>query len=607
MATRPGSDGDQPIGTLFQRLAREGGVDDIMQRDGAAIMGGATIAAGVIVPLRTTVRYRGNGKVGGTTRWLRTLSEGGRLHGLLGASDAAGQPFTWLVDPAVLDAVSRLAAGNPPRTLAPDPSVPGQEPVEPPAPEAPAEPGVAGSAVPSVPDLANATPDDMQGEKQRLLAGTAATWLERFRTETVGRSLLALPYGDLDVSAAVRHDPQRYLQALERSGAVMTALGLRSRLAVVPHDGLLSPEAIEATPPEATIILSDTAFAVPPTTDTSMLRLLKHRILITSTGAESGGPAPTAADDPLAVRQRLLSEAALRLDAGSSAPVVLTVPTDWDAGDMETLFEAFDTPWLDADSISQITALPATGSSRKALDYTDEAVAAELSSITFATTRRATDTSALLEEVLTLQSTVEVQVLDELLTNLSELHRPDPLRALESIRKTEATLRGRLASIRVQAPTAITLSSDTGPLGVTLVNGLDQPVSVALQAEGDEGLSLRGTTNRDLAPGARTLVRFEATAEQTGMHQLDFVVTSQSGVPLGSSAELPVRASSVSGLIWVVMAAGAALLFGAIAMRLVRRARRARRPSPDDGTDEGTCDGTGDGAVQAVRPEESAR
>ena len=47
-----------------------------------------------------------------------------------------------------------------------------------------------------------------------------------------------------------------------------------------------------------------------------MVRLLGHKVVVTSSGAASGGPSPTAADDPLALRQRLLSEAALRLQSG---------------------------------------------------------------------------------------------------------------------------------------------------------------------------------------------------------------------------------------------------------------------------------------------------
>ena len=89
----------------------------------------------MILPIRSRVWFDEDGAVAGTERWARRLAEGGSLDGVLDMADSAGSaPYSWLVDPAVLHALARLANGNPPRTLAPDPNVPGQEPapVEPP-------------------------------------------------------------------------------------------------------------------------------------------------------------------------------------------------------------------------------------------------------------------------------------------------------------------------------------------------------------------------------------------------------------------------------------------------------------------------------------------
>ena len=126
----------------------------------------------------------------------------------------------------------------------------------------------------------------------------------------------------------------------------------------------------------------------------------------------------------------------------------------------------------------------------------------------------------------------------------------------------------------------MTLSSDSGPLGATLVNGLDQPVEVSVEIRTDGELTLTGGGTRQLGPKARSLVRFEATAEQGGVHNVRLVVTSLEGVPLGSSDSLPIRAARVSALIWIVIAVGALVLFGMIGYRLPRqvRARRAERP-----------------------------
>lgn len=95
------------------------------------------------------------------------------------------------------------------------------------------------------------------------------------------------------------------------------------------------------------------------------------------------------------------------------------------------------------------------------------------------------------------------------------------------------------------------------------------------------------TTSKTAANGplARSVVRYEASTTQAGIHNVRLAETTVDGVPIGSVAELPIRAGRVSAIIWIVMAGGALLLFGrsATACRArsgsgVRtRGRRARR------------------------------
>ena len=99
--------------------------------------------------------------------------------------------------------------------------------------------------------------------------------------------------------------------------------------------------------------------------------MLGHSIVVTSTGAESGGPGPTAATDPLALRQRLLSEAALRLDDGGAAPLVVTLPTVWRGEDAATFFDRLDRPWLDLVPVEAVADRSAVGVPASSLLYTD--------------------------------------------------------------------------------------------------------------------------------------------------------------------------------------------------------------------------------------------
>ena len=58
-----------------------------------------------------------DGSIQEVDRWLTSLRSGA-LHDVVTTGAAAhGRPLSWVVDPAVVDVVRRLAQGNPPRTL----------------------------------------------------------------------------------------------------------------------------------------------------------------------------------------------------------------------------------------------------------------------------------------------------------------------------------------------------------------------------------------------------------------------------------------------------------------------------------------------------------
>lgn len=553
-----------------------------------------TVPVSVVLALRGPVRHSPDGRLALTRRWSRDLAEGGRYDALLDAAEAAGTtPYSIVVDPAVLAAISRLTIGNPPRSLEPDPTVPGQEPVVPPEEE---ETGGGSPVLPPVATTAPPTPDSELGDEELALANLARTWMARFLRSARTSDVLALPFGDLDLSAAVRFAPERYDQAADRSREVMESLGLVHRPVVAPASGLMSPEALQAVEDGTTILLGDTAFTVPPESNTSLVRLLGQRVLVTSTGAAAGGPAPTAAHDPLAMRQRLLSEAALRLqetgEDGSGQPLVVMLPGSWDAGQAGTLLDALDQSWIGPETVSDLADEQAAGVPATSLVYTDDDAMAELDARSFARAAELTDAASLMEEVLALETTVEEQVLDEALTTLSAQHRRHPREAARRAAGLEEFLRDQLRTIRIDSryPTAVTLSSDSGPFGVTLTNGLDQPVTVALEVQTDGEISIEGAGVRDLPPESRTQARLQASTTRPGVHTVRLLLTSEDGTPIGSSRELPIRAAQVSGLIWLAMAVGGGLLFGAIALRLWRRVRRAAleaRPASRESQDVG--------------------
>ncbi len=79
---------------------------------------GRPVDTALVLPIRHQVLYEPDGALADTDRWVETLGDGGQLSSILDFGIAAGNnPLTWLIDPAVPDAASRLADGNQPRQL----------------------------------------------------------------------------------------------------------------------------------------------------------------------------------------------------------------------------------------------------------------------------------------------------------------------------------------------------------------------------------------------------------------------------------------------------------------------------------------------------------
>ncbi len=143
------------------------------------------VEAAIVVPVRETVWFQPAGRIGRLARWTRTLTDGGRLDSILDAGEVADVPITWLVDPAVPAAVARLAAGNPARSLAPDPDAPPpseEEPAETPTETdegLTAEPQPFGAPAELIPPAETEAEAELS-EDEQALAGLARAWLDRF-------------------------------------------------------------------------------------------------------------------------------------------------------------------------------------------------------------------------------------------------------------------------------------------------------------------------------------------------------------------------------------------------------------------------------------------
>ena len=526
-----------------------------------------SVNTALVIPIRGEVRFSPNGRILDPGGWARTLDTGGSLRSLVDFGAAAGsRPVNWLVDPAVPDAVRDLVVGNPPRALdATVPTAPGGTA----APSPSSEPGQdEESATPST-----APSEAPSGARGNAAAEPGAAWLSRLREAMAGDQVLALPYGDLDVAAAAEREPGTYTQARRRDGAVLDSWNLDSTPAVSSPSGFLPPQAVSLVERRSTILVTDEMFGLPAP---AVARLSGRILTVTSGGVAQGGPGPEDRLGVIAVRQRILSEAALRLLSPSSPPLVAMLPSGWNPEGLTGFFPGLDVPWLKLTDIDSVTTERAERVDPDQLDYPESQDARELDAANFASADALIRIGGTLDQVLIRNDQLSDDVLSEALNGLSYASRehPDASRA-EADRAREHISR-QLASIRVDAPPAVTLSSTTGRFSATIANNLDHPVRVRVESLADEPLEISDTDPIDIAAGGRSSVLLEAATSQLGVHNVELVVTSEDGTPLGSSARLPVRSAQVSQVIWLILGTGVALLFGAIVVRLVRRVRRAR-------------------------------
>jgi hypothetical protein len=518
---------------------------------------GAVQVAALVVPVRAGVTRNTDGAIADPDRWARSLRSG-PLHAVLTTGRAAGgRPLSWLLDPAVLDVVRLLSEGNPPRTLkSPTTAKPG-EPT--PSPSASAS----GSAAGVADDSATAP----------STARVARRWLRqinRFLTLDTGQ-VLGLPYGDLDVGSALRYDRALLRAAIHRTGHTFDPVDFAVSPAVSPPSGGMAGAAIQALPPTTTVVLSDHAvLGTPP----SSVTVADRSVVLTSSGAAAGGPGPADPLSPLAARQRILSEAALRF-LGDQSPLVVQLPTSLQRRLRPSFFAGLDVPWLRLATVGGATAGPTVALSGLRL-RTSTTSGVQLGPGLYARADHVLSQGSALQSVLIGNHVLRGRLFEEVTGNASYSAAEDPFGADSRMRSTAAWVEGNLAGIGIAAPPKVTLASTKGHFSALVNNTLDVPVTVRVRARADPQLKITGGEGVRLPPHGRTTVLLNASTHVLGVHTVTLELTTLAGRPLGPHDTFPIRAEAVSRLIWVIIGAGVGLLFAAIIVRLVRRVVRSR-------------------------------
>ena len=553
----------------------------LVPEDAAGTTATATLALGVQLR-RPTVRSA-DGTLRFLERWQTAFTEG-RLRRLLDlGATAGGRPLTWVVDPALLDTAQSVARGNPAVGLAPPPAA-GPDGGD----DAAGEGGEEGAGEGEENDQEGEeepAPDDEPAAEETPEQAAARDWLTTLAAELAGAPVMALPYGDLDAAAVVRRGfEDQLVTAQEASAAVLETWEVSSTPALVPPSGLLPETVLDEIGPETTAVVKPVA--LPETVAGPVLeRADGGSLLVAQPGQSVVGPGPGPRRSALAVRQRLLADAALHALSGGDEPLVRLLPRWWDPGPQwrrARFFRGLDVPWLAAGGLGQALSAPVVqGSEPVASDelaYPDAEVAAELPFVTVASAARLAEAGRDLARLLTDNDVVDETLGRQALLYASVWSRPRPRLQAARASAAEGIVEGWLGRIGVRGPSFVTMSGDRGTFDVTVVNGLDQPVTVGLRATAPNArLSLSTPDPVQLPPRGRAPMRIEATATDIGIHLVTLQPVTSDGAEVGEATRLSIRSSQVGLILWIVMGVAGALLFVLVAIRIVRRVRQRRR------------------------------
>jgi hypothetical protein len=520
--------------------------------------GTPSTSVALVVPVREAVRRDRSGRLLNPSGWSDSLAADGRLGRIAGFISSAGpHPLTMLVDPAVLDAVGDVAADNPPISFGTGTEA---TPSESPSPS-PSRSGV------------------------RLEAGdraNAAAWMDLITTAGRRHSVLGLGYADPDVAALIRQRSPLRALANRLADETFTGLGIDAIRTVAPPAGWIDDDAVAKLAASSTVLVSDHS---EPGNRTLLRAPGEQDLVVTDQLAARGGPGPTPALDALALRQRIVADAALRLTEHSPDPLVVQLPASWDPGagwQQADFFDALDLPWLDQVALSPST-MAGAPTTDVDLDYPAAQRRLELPVENVTAARKLTQTTTALAQLLRSENDVAHDLAGVALNAVSVHARKDDIVARLQVIATTDRMRARMGKVEVLGTSFVTLSGGSGTLAVTLVNGLDQPILVGVRPQTSTGdVTVATTKPVKMAPGERTVLRLKAKASTIGVTQVTLTPVTAEGTELGTPLVFSLRTSQVGKTIWFVLIGFGALLVVMI-LRRVRRGLVEHRWKGKDG------------------------
>ncbi len=546
------------------------------------------------------------------------LADGGRLDALVDIG-ATVPEVTWVVDPDLLDTAGEMAGGY---RVAP-PQSPDAQAAEA-AADAEAEAaeesdGENSDGEKSDTETANAAPRTEEETEQGTGGPTAAAWLDQLRRAVAGETVVALPYADADL-AAIAHAAGPLKTELTAELAKATALGRTTVQRVLPNQPVRSdvawpvvgavdnPVLDTAKANGASLVVASGSSLQPrdphltytsstrlQLTDTTSALVTDHRIDTLLAGGMN---------DPnrrLEIQQALIAELfTIAMEQPQlQRSLLIALPRTADAGLAQAVAGALQAA-AGADGWYEMVSLDALGQTAAGEDRTMKVYPPEL--------RRTEPSERYLKSVPQLQGSVEVfagilskpeRITDPydpaVLRTLSTSWRGDTRDADAYRLDVTRSLRVLQQLVRIAPKTSVTLSGETGQVPVTIINGLQQAITIKLGVESRQPnrLELTAEEVRTIPAGHTSAIPIDAKSAANGKVIVDVrILTPRDDRPFGPTQTFYVNTTSIDGITLGIIGVIAGLL-ALFSLRAYLR-RRGAAAAGEDGSGEGTETGGDD-------------
>lgn len=523
------------------------------------------IEVSMVWPFTSTVRRSADGTYPDAESLLEDIAPNGRLGRMLSAAEnAPPRSITLLLDAALLEALSAIANDS----YGP--------------PDSGAQPG---------PLLA----DETSGGEDSAQA-LANSYLSRLRTVANAQDVWATPYARPDLDALAAHEPQRAAEAVygasERAARhILGRFGVNGRVAYLPSDGIAALDSLQwaqsttsgRSKPAA--ILSPAMLSGWDQTDPSVVSLdadgTRIPTVVDDGSVMAGGPLPGQPDSALQVRQRLASEAAVRAlerAAGASTSKQLSVVVDpaWDPGRAARrtdLFDVMDATWVTPISPDRQRGVDWRGRDAEPDPDRDEPLPDARVDAAAKIVRDAEDLASMVDGDDDGDATRAYYGGSASMVVSQNWRGEDPLDAEEYTESMADQAGSQLNQVTIEGPGFVSFSGNSGPLPITIHNGLDVPieVGVTIKARGQK-VSVPNMPAEPIQPGQSPSFTVDADIGEVSNTAFEARLTTPDGDTFGKPAEFNVTSSVVGTAIWIGMGVAGLLVL----LALVRQIRRRR-------------------------------